>query len=375
MLTLFFAFFAAVSGAHAQSSTGPIATFAPQPMHEGNFELRTEFEYLQSGANYLPSGGNFSLPYGKFQTYTGMGQFSYDFTRHFRAFAGASGGQTSASLLDSVNSQFTGTTVTYTQTVTGFSDAWLGGQYWYRLGRGFTLIPQAEVVVPFFRVNPNPGNGTLYGEGVFEGKGGTWLSYRSGLWNPYGFVSYDYRDQGRSSLLSYDLGVRYGQRNDWWLEADFHGFGSVTSDTNTNTRYWRDNTYLAQADGYSQQFYAINPSRANIGATGGMDFEGFGVYVGVDFTAFGQESANYWSAIVGVTLSGSFTGDESKRHQDGFSAKPESYDSTLFRENAVPQEPVDPDQSVTAPRPRRVKNPSVDTMMKDAEQNLDSKTK
>ena len=165
MLTLFFALLVNSMTAHAQLRLSPV---------EGDFEAKVQVDYTYSAANYPLTGGSSSaLPANsKFVRNMGTGEFSYDWSKHFRTWAGLSGGQSTTSVVDNNNLNPT-VIVTDTKTNSGLSEGWLGAQYWARRG-GLTLVPQGDFVFPFFRVDTTSNN-TLIGEGAMRMRGGGWV--------------------------------------------------------------------------------------------------------------------------------------------------------------------------------------------------------
>ena len=57
---------------------------------------------------------------------------------------------------------------------------------------------------------------------------------------PFAFAGYEYRDGGRSALLPYSVGLHF-RPNQWWIQAEYRGFTSISDDgdSDSNSRLLR----------------------------------------------------------------------------------------------------------------------------------------
>lgn len=377
MLTLFFAFFTVfTSVAHAQ--------LLPPPA-EGEYQLRGEFSYFGTSANYGNDGSKQSLVGGaKLNTMMGLGEFIFDWTPEWRFSAGFTGGQTSADRVTAPSN------VIETHTNIGVSEMWLGAQYWLNFA-SFDFVPDAAFYYPLFRVDTNSGD-PLLGEGAIRMRGGAWLVYQKGDFRPFGYLGYEYMDEGRAGQMPYHVGVQWAAESGWWLQGELRGFQNITNDSNTDNRSIRD-AYLVRTQGGSYRYYSINPSSHEFAVMAGTHFGQIGVYVGGAMTYAGKNSADGWSGVVGLTFDGTIFASTNSvstpRYEDKFKVRAEKYDASLFRDSAQPVQqpaivaPVRPRTRVR-PKPAPVAKPApakpptmptVELLMKDTEKSLEKKGK
>ena len=377
MLILFFAYLMTFS-ANAQVRFTPVA---------GQYEAKGEFQYLNTSANYPSDGGSSSNLYGggKLTRMLGVGEVSYDLSPAIRFWGGFSGGQTTADVVNS--SQSVSSPVTNTHTLSGMSEGWVGAQWWIPFQK-LHVVPQVDFVYPFTRVNqisPDP----LLSDGAMQFTGGSWFMIPLNDLTPFGYVGATYRDEGRSALIPYSVGLRYGRNEGWWLQAEFRGFQSITDDTNSGNRNVRDG-YLSLVDGGSYEFFAINPSRSEVSAMTGVHVNHFGIYGGVSKSVFGRGSADDFVIRVGLTFTGALfaRAGRAPKPSEGFAPKPEKYDDAIFQNDLVP-EPYTEEPVVVVPPPRKKASaktksksrraapaapmPNVEMLMKDTQKTLENK--
>ncbi len=343
------------------------------PPTAGEFEIKGEFNYFSTSSNYNPDGGKMTLPNGsKLTQMMGLGEFIFDWTNEWRFTAGASAGQAA---VDS-------------HTNSGLNEMWVGGQYWYELD-AFDLVPEADLVYPGFRVKTES-NDPLLGEGALRLKGGAWAIYQWDDFRPFGFLGYEYRDEGRSSLLNYKAGLQYAQSSAWWMQAELRGSSSMTNDSDTDN-VGRD-VYLTRVQGGSYRDYSLTPSSHEVALLGGFHIGQMGVYAGCSTTYMGRSSADGLTALVGITFDGAFFPPveaapqvQSRPSGQHFNVKPEKFDNSLFNDNPVPSSQVptvvqkSARKRVTRVRPKPImpaaKPPamSVELLMKQTEKSLEKK--
>lgn len=331
MLTLFFTFLSLTLSAHAQLLPPPTA---------GEFEIKGEFNYYSSAKNYAPDGGSVDLLNGgKLTQMLGLGEFIFDWTQEWRLYAGASAGQTTTdnySLFSLTNN---------TKTNSGLSEGWFGAQYWYEL-ESFDLVPEVDIIYPGSRVDTNSDD-PLLSEGALRLKGGAWAVYQWDDFRPFGFLGYESRDGGRSSLLDYKVGLQYAQSSAWWLQGELRGYSSVTNDGDTDG-VARD-VYLLRVQGGSYHDYSRTPSLHEAALLGGFHIGQLGFYAGGAMSYAGRSSADGLTGLVGVTFDGAlFVNEEAPGGpqatqyrpppEQRFQVKPEKYDNGLFKDNPVPDD-------------------------------------
>ncbi len=370
MLTLFFSFLMAARADIPQR---------PQP---GGFELKSEFDYMSTHANYPPNGGTTQSleTRGKFVNMSGVGQFASDWDEHWRTYLGISGGQTSADVIDGQNTTPTNLAID-TKRVSGLNEGWAGIQWWNYLPRA-QIVPQLDFSYPFFRATYDRDD-PLLGEGAMRLQLGSWLLWHVADITPFAYLGGAYRDDRRSALIVYNIGLRYGRRGKFWLSGEYRGYNSVINDRDTDNRIPRD-IYLSAVDGGSYAYGAVNPSVGEVAATAGMYWGPVAFYLGAATTVYGRSAASSITAIAGILFSGSFFESAAPVHEEKFEPKAEKYDETLFRQRltpAPPQEPQDDEPRIETLhkegrkyRPRRAE-PKLDLMMKDTEKSMERRGK
>ncbi len=327
MLTLLFTALSvlSVSPAHAQLLPPP----AP-----GEFQLRGEFSLYNTSANYGGDGNKNALPNGtNLKTMSALGEFIFDWTEEIRFHAGFTGGETTAYRQRDI------TAPVEAHSNSGISEAWAGGQYWYHYA-SFDLIPDAEVRYPFARVNLSTED-PLLSDGALSLIAGAWLTATWGDWRPFGYLGYQYRDEGRASLMPYHLGIQWLPENGWWIQGEFRGYQTIANDSNSDNGIERD-SFLTKVDASSYKFYALNPASHEFALMVGTHFGQMGVYASAAFTYMGRNSADGFTGTVGLTFDGSFymptpRPSEPQVYEDKFNVKPDKYDERLFNSDPVPR--------------------------------------
>lgn len=344
----------------------------------GQYEAKGEFDYTTTSANYPSAGGSsLGLAAGaKLTRMLGVGEINYDYNSFLRFWGGFSGGQTQANVITGVFPSI----VTDTHTNSGMNEGWLGGQWWTEF-ESFDVVPQVDLVYPFFRIG-GAAVDPLLGEGAMRLQAGSWIMLPFGNLTPFVYGGYAYRDEGRSSLFPYNVGLRYGERRNWWVQGEFRGYQTITDDSNAGNRGPRE-VILSHTDGGSYEFYSINPSRGEIAASGGFRYESFSVYGGASMSVFGRSSSDGWTAFAGVTFSGFYPKKAPREEQNSFSEKAEKYDQQMFQEpQPLTPDPVIEDTPPPPPPRKKTKSatpkkhkdepmPNVEMLMKDTEKSLD----
>jgi hypothetical protein len=365
------------------------------PPAPGEYQIKGEFSYFTTSGNYESDGVSTELENGsKLSTMMGSGEFIVDMTRNIRLQAGFMGGQTGVDRYDKIEDE------TSYHTNMGVSDVWVRGQYWLNKW-GFDVVPDAAFYYPLFRVDTTSGD-PLVGEGAMRLRAGGWLIYAFGSFFPYGYLGYEYRDDGRSAQLPYELGVQWAPGNEWWAQLGVRGYSAMSSDSN-NTREREE--YLFNVQGGSDRFYSVNGSSTEAVIMAGTHFGQLGIYIGAGTTVIGHNSAHGSTAFAGITFDGtvfaptpsaydydSYIPPKSNSAQEKFRAKSEKYDPSMFTESTTPrsqEQSIDEDRIANRarrsrphlrPRPKlrpappmNETLPTVDLIMKDTQKSLEKR--
>lgn len=340
MLTLFLAVFAISFECFAQAPSAP---------RENRYEIRGEFSYFTSESNY---GSGAQVPDdGSFTNALTSTQVLFDLNPDLRLYGGAVYGWTEAD--DGYESR----------THSGFSEVSLGTQYWFRLPLVY-LVPQGDFTAPTFRVDEYSDD-PLIGEGAMKVRAGGWAIFRLGLVRPFVYAGFEYRDEGRSHLLPYRVGLQFKQKM-FWLQGEYRGHQTVMDDENSDLRQDRD-LYLHQVNGGSYRYYAINPSVGEGAVEAGLQVGSFGVKAGFAMTATGDNAAEGWTALVGVSFSPTPAPVE-RREDEGFEFKTEDYDKSLFKET----DELSPNDGYKRRIRKKIrKKPEVDRLLQDTQRKLE----
>lgn len=285
--------------------------------------------------------------------------FGYDWNSQLEIYGG-----TSASQVQSTNNS-------QTTSNNGFDEVRAGGRYWLNL-QGFDLVPQFDFVYPFFRVDTGSSD-PLVGEGAMKVRAGGWAMRAFGEFQAFGYLGFEYRDEGRASLMDYAIGGQF-QPNSFWVSAQLRGYSSITNDSNMSNQALRD-TYLATADAGSYRFYGINPNLMEGEVEAGFKYQGWNPYVGFAQTFTGSSTAAGWTGLVGVRFNPPPVLLPAERDQ--FTEPAESYDNSVFeRANPTVQQPQakpQPHRQIRRRRPVQPSDQSVDDLMNQTEKELENK--
>lgn len=279
----------------------------PRAPHEGRYSVGLDGSYFWSSANYGHDGGSHESFGGDYSEWSLRPRAAWEMNSLLRFYGS----------LGYLSVESTGTPGS--SAGSGMSDAALGAQAWMDLG-GVRLVPQADFVMPLYRVDKDSNN-ALLGEGAMTIQGGSWL-----LWSPvkpvtlFGFAGFRHRDEGRSFLLPYDLGLNYRfSPGGWWLQGGLRGYQTVVDDTDTDFTVERD-AYLAKANGGTFRYFQINPSTMELNVETGRKFARgeWGFYVGNSLTLSGESSAHGLSVYGGLAFYGGRGESDAYESSDGF---------------------------------------------------------
>ncbi len=121
----------------------------------------------------------------------------------------------------------------------------------------FDLIPEFELVIPFTKISSTT-DSVMLGDGVQTMTGKLHVQTEFGQGDFFSYIGYSKRDQGRSDLLPWSIGMGWNNGGSL-LGARFFGFQSITDDKDKNFRYSRE--YVNnKVNGGSLKYYSVNPS-------------------------------------------------------------------------------------------------------------------
>lgn len=208
-----------------------------------DFELSADYFYSEAnytsfgkGSSSLPSGNHFQLMDFSFATrYTPNKKSSY--------FA-----MMNIGVAESRNSFATRTNSTLNKVMAGvdfiaYSDL-------------FQLIPEVSLLFPIDKVDPNSDT-VANNEGVLEMHARLHVQKDFGGGRGYGWLGFDFRNEGRSFLVPWGVGYQWKQSK-YRLGAEVFGFQSVTDDSVENDAL--RNSYINAVNAGSFKFYTSNPA-------------------------------------------------------------------------------------------------------------------
>ena len=335
------------------------------------FRLGVESQIFNTKSNYNSKGNEEDLLINR--SYKLMSARVYgamDWDEQIRAYVSTGFAQATGSNLLSATS---GTAVG-DQTGSGLTDVDVKA-YWEAGFKPWFFRPFARFAFPIQRVGLNTRT-PIYAEGAMEFEGGGRIGYYWKGFTPYFQASILYRDEGRASLLPWQLGTQY-QYKAFLAGVEVYGQEVLKSDSKSSDP--RDKqTVVDYSDGGSYKFYYIDPkyyeARAYVGAN---IMEKVTVRVGAGQTFMGKNAAAGQTFLAQVEFR--FGEEKPDPRQDRFEAAPESYEQKLFQEEITPN-PRAPkrtnsldkefdkitDKPVVAPAPKAQPRPRVQPAPREA---------
>lgn len=206
-----------------------------------------------------------------------------------------------------------------------FSKAVLGTDFLIFSSKRFDFYPDVSLTFPIERID-TASDEVLNREGAVElssrliGR----LHWKS--LDPYAFTGFTYRDQGRSSLLPYGLGIEF-RRPKWSLGGEVRGYQTVIKDKFSDTPLERES--VAPRNGGALRYFSINPSlmEANAWVRGNIT-KNWNLKVGGGTSITGTNTSAGWNLI--ASLSYTFRSGALSRH--GFWRKKTNEDTDRFIE-------------------------------------------
>ncbi len=161
------------------------------------------------------------------------------------------------------------------------------------------LIPEVKATISFDEVDRD-GDEVLASDGANELLLGSWLTYDFWRLRSYGYLGYNYRDDGRSSLMPWRLGLGFRQTT-FNFSGELTGAESITDDDYTDNRFERTQV-TSQVDASSLRYYSVNPRWIEMRLQGGVEFiDNWTFNLGFAKTISGENTADGQSAFLNLT--------------------------------------------------------------------------
>ncbi len=277
MLTLFLHLIATGLSATAQ---------VPAPPSGLDYRVDASVTYFTSQTNYTAGGGATQdlRNGGSFTDIIGKALYTQDLNKTQRVYGGATYSQTESS------------DGTITRANNGINEILAGGQWWFRMGQ-YRLVGAGDFVYPMYRVDRG-GDDVPLGEGAMKIRLGGWFIYPMGQLTPFGYLSYEYRDEGRSHAVPYAVGAHYKMGN-LWLQGEYRGYEKLFDNADTENRASRD-VFLQRVSGGSYRYYAINPAMSEFAASVGYTFGTISAYGEGSYMVNGSSVADGMTFMLGL---------------------------------------------------------------------------
>jgi hypothetical protein len=339
----------------------PLESHAGLPLYDeasrsyrlGQWQFDAQTSYYEATANYSRSGGEYvSLPDGA--SYHLM---DLDFgARWVPKNRWALYATSRLSNAESKNSRDTRQDSSFTQIVLGTDFLLHSSQRW-------DLYPDLSVTVPLQRVDP-AGDTVLNGEGATEFSGKIIARMKWGMFDPFAFVGFTYRDEDRSSLLPYGLGAEL-QFSNWRFGGELRGFQTAMHDKYNNNPAQRD--VVAIRDGYALHYFSVDPTllETNFWLRGNLSTS-WAFKLGGGTSLTGSSTSAGWNVFIGLTFSPQLSSspapspivapykDRSSEELQNFHEETtDGVDQNLFQKPAPPP-PVNPPPRPPPPPPAAV---------------------
>lgn len=256
----------------------------PYQFKPGSYSLGVESTYVMTSANYTERSTSldFDPEYGYSAVLSEIyGRF--DYTKNLSFFAGLPLNYASSENL--------------TETLSSFKVPGLRVGLNYSLDTIVKIIPEFTGYYSAEKAESSEEVLTTDGASYFEI--GSHILKKFSAFTFHGFLSYQYRMEGYSSLLNYQTDLTY-LGSSFAATFGLRGFESVTDDDYTNNPNYRFN-YLKIVNGSSYLFGSVNPSRMDLfgqikfSATNSID-----VYGGVAKSLRGKNSGDILTVTVGL---------------------------------------------------------------------------
>jgi hypothetical protein len=317
--------------------SGAASAEAPRPPREATWETRFTLSYFDTTENFTSNGRETLLNGGEYTNLLGDFRFTYDWQPDWRFYASLNIVRADSALASN----------------SGVNELMAGAQKWYEAGK-FDIAVEGEFVYPVWRVD-EASDAPLLGEGAMRAKGGSWAFLPLGKIKPFAYVGFEYRDEGRASVIPYNLGVK-GRIQRIWVQGELRGYERIIDDKDSGNIVERLNNaaFLQMADSGSTRYYAINPSYSELAMEAGTRFGDWGLFAGAAYSVNGKNTAAGWTGYGGVAFSPKAMHRPNERRDEIFDPRNERYDENVFRESSpnIPppaEEPAAPEFSEQIP--------------------------
>lgn len=209
-----------------------------------DFELGTD--YFTSDANYDSGGTRQTLASGS----------SYSLTNFSLGTRYVPSRQWSIFALGNIGMSVSKNSIA-TRTNSSLNWALFGADFLMYSG-AVDIVPEFAAVIPFEKVD-RTADSSLNGEGVLEGRTRITVQTDLGSARGFGYVGMTFRDEERSFLMPWGVGVNFKARH-FLLGAELFGSQSISDDKDKKNETPR-NAYLNTVNAGSYAFYSINPSK------------------------------------------------------------------------------------------------------------------
>lgn len=280
-----------------------------------SWSLDFQTTYYNATANYARGGGEYvSLPDGSKYTL-----LDFDFgSRYVPSSNWAVYATAQVSNAESQDSFETRRNSTFTKAV-------LGTDFLIYSSKRLDFYPDFSLTLPIERVDATVDE-TLNREGAIEASARMIgrLHWRS--LEPYAFLGFTYRDEGRSSLMPYGLGIEF-QLTKWSFGGEVRGYQSVIKDKFTETPQERES--VAGRNGGALRYFSVDPAllETNLWVRGQLN-DIWGLKVGGGTSLNGANTSAGWNVI--ASLSYTFQTGSSTRSRSW--RKRPTEDTELFQE-------------------------------------------
>jgi hypothetical protein len=274
-------------------STTALAQF---PMHDearreyqqGIWQFDLQSTYYKATANYTRAGGQYN------NLASGYGYQTLDFDFGTRWTPRKNWGIYASSRVanaESTDPLSTRRNSTFTQVV-------LGSDFVVYAKRNYQIAPDFSVTLPLERVQVQTDEVTNR-EGAIEISGQMVGRVTWGQWHPFTFAGFTWRDEDRSALVPFGLGVERDFQQ-WSLGAELRGYQTAIKDKYSNDPLKRE--ALAVKNGTALRYYSVDPSLLETNFWMRKDLgESWDLKLGGGASITGQSTSAGWNLVAGIT--------------------------------------------------------------------------
>ncbi|MEQ1665849.1 MAG: hypothetical protein ABL927_10775 [Bdellovibrionales bacterium] len=268
----------------------PVASLfaaTPPTFKPGRITASAQVEYFMTSSNFDTQGNPYDFQAGN--SYSNVAT-TYDGTYtlpnylQFKGGFGYSYAQSTTLNLDRTNGAITD----------------VHGSILYQIKFGkLHFIPQADALFAINKIDVTSDK-VITNDGVNTYQGGSWLTYDISAFRLYGFLGYQNRSGGVSSLLPWRVGAT-GYFSSYKLSADIGGYKSITDDEYTTFPSLRTGVNNITS-GNSLLYNGINPNLTELRAQVEYVSKGsFDFYAGASYALAGESVAKGESFFGGLT--------------------------------------------------------------------------